>query len=240
MNLELARHSIRYKLKDIRSRLGLQRQEMATKLDVSISTYVSWEQGSRIPKWKTIHKICEKLGMSISDILELDSLPSTHTANETYTITVDQKFFLPSISCDDVIKSKTNKELFEKAHKINMFNNLDANDYPFIFKVETDELKTNNENSVPAGSYLICCNNLHNFKLLGSLVVAVVDSKDSRRIVIRRIYQPTYDDNLDNIEVGKIILKADNPQFEDLIVWGYEVRIIGIVHSCIKILQNDH
>ena len=56
-------------LRTIRCKKGLNREEMAVKLGISISTYARWETGKTQPKMDQVAKLQEVLGADVLSLL---------------------------------------------------------------------------------------------------------------------------------------------------------------------------
>ena len=58
------------KLRNIRKEKGFSQKEVAEKLSVSQPSYAQYENGKRNPKWETIRKIAEALGVNTGDLVD--------------------------------------------------------------------------------------------------------------------------------------------------------------------------
>jgi transcriptional regulator with XRE-family HTH domain len=61
------------RIKELRISKGVTQREMANKLDLSYSTYSNYENNYREPKFETIEKVAEILGVTIDYLIGSDS-----------------------------------------------------------------------------------------------------------------------------------------------------------------------
>ena len=106
------------RIKKERNNLGLSREELAKKLDVSYSAIAMYEQGKREPGYDLIKKMCEKFNCSIDYLIGATDLKSPQKLSS-----------IPNI--EEYYQNKTNTLLknkytisFLKIHFLPLFYNI--------------------------------------------------------------------------------------------------------------------
>ena len=73
-------HKFKENLAFYRKQKGLLQKTLAERLGVSTSAVSNWESGINYPRLDTVYNICDELGVSISQLLEIDE--SNYTEEE--------------------------------------------------------------------------------------------------------------------------------------------------------------
>lgn len=61
------------KIKELRKRIGLKQDEVATKLGLNVRTYQNYELGRRQPDLKTVIQIADFFNVSLDELLEREN-----------------------------------------------------------------------------------------------------------------------------------------------------------------------
>ena len=85
-------------IKTQRKKQGLNQEELAERLDVSIKTIQRWEWGKRLPRVDELQKLAGVLGVSVEDLIRQDANDTTPVSLSSTTNSVSTLESIPETS----------------------------------------------------------------------------------------------------------------------------------------------
>lgn len=208
------------RLKTLREKRGLSREQLAERLGLSYHAIAKYETGKRSPDQDTILKIADYFNVSVDYLLGRSDNPmplndDDRVLRKIGAVPVTKMYKLPVLG---VIRA--GEPIYAEENIID-YQEISADDIRggeyFFLQVEGDSMI--NEGIRPGARVLV---RRQDYVDDGSIAVVIVNSDEA---TIKRI---KYVD-------GKVILLAANPTYEPMVYPADEVKIIGkVVQTIIK------
>lgn len=203
-------------LRKIRQIAHLTQAQCARKLGVSVPTYNNWENGNRTPKADNLAKMVEIFGVRASllldaplkDFKDLQELVS----DPAYSIPlVTARLIAGKIEIDELKDAYMQCKRFDTS----LLNTPSLQDF-FAFKVESEDMETRGNRSIPNGSFAICTTKFNAYMLDDSPYVVSIKGGMG---IIRELEH----------DQDQLVLKPWNPTFGTRAYATKDIHIFGKV-----------
>lgn len=189
------------RLKNLRKEKGLYQKDLAKALNVGRTTIGNYEQGIRFPDKDILNDLADYFNVSIDYLLGRTAHPEPSNANDDLA----KVPVLGNIQAGSPVTAVENIEDYRPVTKDQIRNG----DY-FYLKVRGDSMINSR---IHPGDYVLI--KKQNAVENGTIAVVLIDDEAT----LKKVYQ----------KEEQLILQPDNPEYEPIIVFDENVRIIGKV-----------
>lgn len=184
---------------------GISQTDIIRDLKINKSTISTWCNGSRLPRMDKVQMIADYLGVYKSDLIEDKSQIETHNYDNLYNITKIKLPLLGTIACGKPIYADEDRESY-----IMVGTDLKAD---FCLKCQGDSMI--NARIYDGDIVFVRKQDIVNN---GEIAVVIIDDEAT----LKRFYYYK--------EQNLVILKPENPKYEDIVLSGdrlNEVKVLG-------------